>query len=217
MAAGAYRKPIDGLAGMSKKIPCVSYTPRLRVSDILFTRTMTKIKLYIATSLDGFIAREDGSLDWLDALPNPNQIDHGYADFLKTIDTVIMGKSTYEKILSFGVDWPYATCHSYILTTDKDFRAKTAKTQVINQINPSMIEQVKAASKKDIWIVGGGITITHFINLGLIDEMILCLLPTILGKGIRLFPNNPKETLLSPIKSELFETGAVMVTYERKK
>jgi dihydrofolate reductase len=80
-----------------------------------------------------------------------------------------------------------------------------------------MIEQVKAASKKDIWIVGGGITITHFINLGLIDEMILCLLPTILGKGIRLFPNNPKETLLSPIKSELFETGAVMVTYERKK
>ncbi|WP_299529103.1 dihydrofolate reductase family protein [Ulvibacterium sp.] len=177
---------------------------------------MSKIKLYIATSLDGFIAREDGSLDWLYALPNPNQIDHGYADFFESIDTIIMGKGTYEEILGFGVEWPYSNCQTYILTTDKNFKAKTEKTKIIHQVNNPVVEQMKSNADKDIWIVGGGKTITHFIDLELIDEMILCLIPTILGKGIKLFPNNPKETTFELRKSETFETGVVNLTYERK-
>lgn len=93
---------------------------------------MSKTTLYIATTLDGKIARKDGRLDWLFALANPNQIDHGYADFLKSIGTTIMGKNTYNEILGFGVEWPYNGLDSYIVTTNKEFEAKTPETYIIS-------------------------------------------------------------------------------------
>lgn len=71
----------------------------------------SKIKLYVASSLDGFIARKNGELDWLMEHPNPNQLDYGYAEFLNGIDTVLMGRKTYEEILAFDVEWPYADCN----------------------------------------------------------------------------------------------------------
>lgn len=178
---------------------------------------MTKIKLYIAASLDGFIAREDGSLDWLEKLPNPNNVDYGYADFYATIDTVLMGRTTYEEILSFGVDWPYQNCNNYILTSNKNYQTKTENTALINTLDKESIEQIKQDSKKDIWIIGGGRVITEFLNLEVVDEMILCIIPTIIGSGIKLFPNNPKETEFDLVKSESFSTGAVLLTYSKKK
>lgn len=176
---------------------------------------MAEIKLYIATSLDGFIARKDGSLDWLYALPNPNQIDHGYADFFSGIDVVVMGKSTYEEILRFGVEWPYMNCKSYILTSDKNYKPKTDNTETLNSLSKADIEKLKKVSIKGIWIVGGGKTIVQFLDAKLIDEMILCIVPTILGSGIPLFPN-PQEQSFELTKSEKFETGAVNLTYRKK-
>ena len=76
---------------------------------------MPKIKLYIAATIDGFIAREDGSLDWLNNHPNPDQLDYGYADFMSRIDTVIMGRKTYEEVLGFGVEWPYGSLRDRLL------------------------------------------------------------------------------------------------------
>ncbi len=177
---------------------------------------MTKTKLYIATTLDGFIAREDGSLDWLDELPNPNQIDYGYGEFYATIDTVVMGRKTYEEVLGFGVDWPYADCKTYIITSKSDYQTKTENSEVISQLTSETIESIKAESKKDIWVVGGGKVITALLNHGQIDEMMLCLIPTILGKGIRLFPDSPAETKFDLINAETFETGAVILTYRKK-
>ncbi|MGD1893385.1 MAG: dihydrofolate reductase family protein [Cyclobacteriaceae bacterium] len=70
--------------------------------------------------------------------------------------------------------------------------------------------------EKDVWVVGGGLIITEFLYLGASDEMILCVIPTILGSGIQLFPNHPKETKFDLIKTEPFDTGAVMLTYKKK-
>jgi dihydrofolate reductase len=150
---------------------------------------MTKIQLYIATTLDGFIAREDGSLDWLE-FPNPNDIDHGYNDFIKGIDTVIMGRKTYDEVLGFGVEWPYSNCKSYIVSRDNNYKVKTINTELVHNINNDIIKKLKAKSNKNIWLVGGGSLITQFLNESAIDEMILSIIPTILGKGINLFPNS---------------------------
>lgn len=177
---------------------------------------MSEIKLYIATSLDGYIAREDGSIDWLDAVPNPDQIDHGYAEFYETIDTVILGRKTYEVILGFGVDWPYPDCKTYIVTSDSDYQVKTENTEVLNEVSREQVDLIKRHSQKNIWIVGGGKVITAFLNLGQVDEMILSVIPTILGKGIRLFPDSPRETSFELINVQAFETGAVNLTYRKK-
>lgn len=177
---------------------------------------MNKIKLFIATTLDGYIAREDGSLDWLNELPNPNQIDHGYNDFYSTIDVVVIGRKTYEEILGFGVDWPYSSNKTYIVTSKKGYQVQTENTEVIHQIDTNSILKIKENSKKNIWIVGGGEIITAFLNHNSIDEMILCMIPIILSKGIKLFPNNPKETKFELIKSEKFDTGIINLTYLKK-
>ncbi len=176
---------------------------------------MSKIKLYIATTLDGFIAREDGSLDWLYALPNPNQIDHGYQQFLSGIDVIVMGKSTYEEVLGFGIEWPYANCQTYILTSDRAYKTQTANTHTINHVDELTISKIK--KEKNIWLLGGGKAIVEFINRGMIDEMILCMIPIVLGKGIKLFRKEVKETNFELMQVESFETGVVNLTYKHKK
>ena len=177
---------------------------------------MSKTTLYIATTLDGKIARKDGSLDWLFALANPNQIDHGYAGFLKTIGTTIMGKNTYNEILGFGVEWPYKGMDSYIATTNKEFQATTPETYIISSSIADHINILKGQSQKDIWLIGGGQLITYFLNNDLLDRMILTLIPTIIGEGIPLFPDIAKETTWTLTNVERFETGVVNLTYDRK-
>ena len=176
---------------------------------------MRKVKLFIATTLDGFIARENGSLDWLFELSNPNQTDHGYNDFIKEVGIVAMGRKTYDEVLGFGVNWPYSNCKTYILTKNNDYRVKTENTFILNDINKDVIDNLKSHSSGNIWVVGGGNVITQFINESAIDEMTLSIIPLILGNGIRLFPDEPKETNFDLIKSESFETGVVNLTYVR--
>lgn len=176
---------------------------------------MSKIKLYIATSLDGYIAREDGSLDWLENLPNPDNTDHGYSEFYSGIDTVIMGRKTYEEILGFDVDWPYGNSLSYVVTKDKNFEIKTEKTEIVNSIDREFIQNLKKQSKEDIWIVGGGKLIARFLELNAIDEMILCMIPVILGRGIPLFPYGSSETTFRFVKSDTYNTGIVNLFYAK--
>lgn len=178
-------------------------------------RDAGEIKLYIAQSLDGFIARENGALDWLTSLPNPNQLDYGYAEFLTGIDTILMGRQTYEEILGFGVDWPYTKEETYVLTRQKNYPTKTIKTHAV-ELTQSSVKEIRAQSEKSIWIVGGGQIITELLNWDEIDEMIICIIPVILGKGIPLFPNQPKEASFDLVKTEAFDTGAVTLTYRRK-
>ena len=178
---------------------------------------MSRIQLFIATTLDGFIAREDGSLDWLLQLSNPSGTDHGYNEFIGKISTIVMGRKTYEKVLGFGIDWPYTNCRTLVVTKNESFSVSTSHTSVVHEINKESIEEVKAKAESNIWLVGGGEIITRFLDLSEIDEMILCMIPIILGKGIKLFPNEPAETHFEFVRSEAFDTGVVNLTYLRKK
>ena len=176
---------------------------------------MSKIILYIATSLDGYIARKDGSLDWLFALSNPNQIDHGYGELLSNIGSTIMGKNTYNDILSFGVDWPYSELNSYVVTTDKEFKTSTPNTYTVNTYLPDFIKDLQKKNTKDMWLIGGGQLIASFLEHNLLDRMILSLIPKTIGEGIPLFPEIKKETNWNVNKVERFETGVVNISYDR--
>ncbi len=176
---------------------------------------MPKVVLYIACSLDGFIARPDGNIDWLNSLPNPEGIDHGYADFYSSIGATVMGRKTYQEVLGFGVGWPYEGTDSYIVTRDSDFRPSSPGTFPVLKDLPGLVQRLKSNLHKDIWLVGGGQLITSFLNQDLIDRTIITYIPLVIGEGIPLFPGRHKESTWKLIGSQSFSTGAVSLTYER--
>lgn len=143
-----------------------------------------KIVLYIAMSLDGYIARKDGTLDWL---PDPGDIDMGYDDFYDTIDTVVMGAATYEQIINeLSPDvWPYEGKQCFVATTKN--RTSDKRTTFISEDIAGFVSKLKQQPGKDIWLVGGGKLVDPFIKQNVIDQYIITVMPTILGDGIPLF------------------------------
>lgn len=178
---------------------------------------MSEVVLYIATSLDGFIARSDGNLDWLNSIASSDKTDYGYADFLSSIGTTIMGRKTYNEIINFDIEWPYTDISSYIATTNSSLEIVSPNSFIIQDDIATFTTNLKQQTEKDIWLIGGGELITYFLNNNLIDKMILSIVPIILGNGIPLFPNNPNESIWSLLKFEHFDTGVVSLTYEKKK
>ncbi|MGM9988372.1 MAG: dihydrofolate reductase family protein, partial [Bacillaceae bacterium] len=167
--------------------------------------------LYIATSLDGYIAREDGDLDWLESAHTEN--DCGYGDLIKRIDTVLMGKTTYEQVLGFDIPYPYSEQKSYIFshyTTGEDEHAT-----FINEEPIQFVSTLKQQPGKDIWLVGGGKLAASFFKHGLIDEFILAIIPTIIGTGISLYQDKEIETSFALTKVE--RSGDVALLHYKKK
>jgi dihydrofolate reductase len=154
---------------------------------------MRKIILFIASSLDGYIARTNGDIDWL-----PESVASGYDDFIKSVDTVIMGKRTYDQVLTFG-DYPYKDKKSYVLTRNNDC-SKDENTEFVNDAE-KLVKDIIQNSGTDIWLIGGAEVISTFVNLGFVDEIILSIIPIVLGKGIPLFKNIEKD-----VKFELTKT-----------
>lgn len=177
---------------------------------------MSKIQLYIATTIDRFIARENGDLDWLNEIPNSNNLDYGYSDFYEGIETVIMGRKTYEEILGFDVEYPYKNSTSYIFSSQEYYPIKTEKTFLVNELNDEFIQKIRQKSQKNIWIIGGGKLIAEFLNFGAIDEMTLFIAPIVLGKGIKLFPDDTLETKFELVETKSFDTGLLSLTYQKQ-
>jgi dihydrofolate reductase len=155
---------------------------------------MRKIKLFIASSLDGYIAKEDGSVDWL-----PENADSGYGPFYSSIDTVLMGKKTYEQILTFG-KYPYKDKTSYVFTRNINQKKKDKNVEFTSDIE-EFTEELISSSGKDIWLVGGSVIASTFLNHRFVDELILSVIPVVLGKGIPLFKNIKEEIKLELIKT----------------
>ena len=176
---------------------------------------MIKTVLYIATSLDGFIARPDGNLDWLTSIPNPQSGDYGYAELLDSIGTTIMGRKTYEEIIGFGVEWPYTGIDSFVVTTNKNLEIQSPDTYALTENLKDFISALKEKTDKDIWLIGGGKLITTFINEEILDKMIITVIPKIIGEGIPLFANKPKETIWKLTGVKAFDTSVVNLTYEK--
>lgn len=176
---------------------------------------MKKIILYIATSIDGYIAGIDGDLDWLMKYPINSETNYGYNEFYQSIDTVIMGGKTYRDILNMDVIWPYKNKTTYVITHNP-MEAK----ENIHFITENVIENINSLrnkTEKDLWLVGGGKLTAILLDHDLVDEMILTIIPVILGDGIRLFPDKLKESTWHLINSTNYNNGVLQVVYKHRK
>jgi len=175
---------------------------------------MGRLILYVATSLDGYIARADGGLDWLDEIPNPGREDHGYHDLLASTGSILVGRTTYEKILGFGIDWPYPDHRTYVVSRAPDYPVSTPHTRVLSSNLIDAVHALKREENKDIWLMGGGILVSSLLGMGAIDYMIISIVPTILGKGIPLFPEGTRESRWRTVGIHHYPTGIVGIKYE---
>jgi dihydrofolate reductase len=172
------------------------------------------MRLYIAQSLDGFIASEDGSIDFLNSVPNPNKEDYGYHEFLEGIDVIVMGRKSYEKILSFDIEWPYPHCQTVILSSQQNLELKSPNTRLISHLDVNALDELREASQKGIWLLGGGEAIKSCLAMKALEEMHLAIMPITLGRGIPLFPKGRVSSQWQLKSSRAYDTGVVMLSYE---
>ncbi len=175
----------------------------------------TTCSVFIATSLDGCIARSDGSIDWLERANAtvPAGEDCGYADFLQTVDAIVMGRATFEKVLSFP-DWPYGSLPVHVLsTTIRSLPPGVPNSvQVLHATPHEVVERTAAAGHHHLYIDGGR-TIQGFLRAGLITDLTITVIPMLLGSGIRLFGDLPADTDLRLVSSKAFPFGFVQSHY----
>lgn len=176
---------------------------------------MPRIKLYIATSLDGFIARENGNIDWLTKYENNPETDYGYSEFYASIGKVLMGRKTYEQVLGFG-EWPYREKKSYIFTRQKEPMRRENNVEFVSEDIGEFVRQLKGNTEEDIWLVGGSQIIKVFFEENLVQDLIVFVVPIILGSGIPLFDHIGKEIGFRTGRVERYENGLVKLEYEVK-
>jgi len=171
--------------------------------------------VYIATSLDGFIATENGGLDWLE-VPNPDKSDYGYADFIKGIDALVMGRNTFEKVLTFD-EWSYNK-PVFVLsnTLTKLPESVAGKAEIVKGDIASVIHKLNQQGYKNLYIDGGKV-IQSFLREDLIDEIIITRVPVLLGKGIPLFGESEHSIMFKHTKTEVFNNMLVKSYYVRKR
>jgi dihydrofolate reductase len=163
-----------------------------------------KVKLFIASSLDGYIARADHSIDWLFM-----DGDYGYAAFYESIDVIVMGRKTYALVEKMG-SYPYGGKKTFVLSKSRDGEEDE---NVVFTKDP--IRKLIAQAEKGVWLVGGGEIIREFLQEDLIDEFIVSVHPILLGRGISLFPPNDREIGLELASSTVFKNGLVQLCYVR--
>ena len=178
---------------------------------------MSDVKLFIASSIDGFIARDNGSVDWLNDFDDPAGHDYDYGLFYSGISTLLMGRKTYEEVLGFGVDWPYADRRCLVASSNRDLTIRTPDTRVVTDLSNRGVEEIKSDSSGDIWLVGGGMLVRQLLEGNLVDEMIICTIPLLLGTGIPLFVGGDYEARFDVVTSTAYETGAVQTTYRLRR
>jgi dihydrofolate reductase len=172
------------------------------------------IFIYIAASLDNFIATPDGELDWLYAIPNPEQSDFGFAVFIQRIDALVMGRKTFETVLSFD-SWPYQK-PVFVLSRTLVVLPENAigKAELIRG-EPAEVVRVLGARGFHNLYVDGGRTIQGFLEADLIDELIITRVPILLGGGVPLFGSLPREMKFRLISTEHLNETLVKSTYRR--
>lgn len=174
---------------------------------------MRKVVLYIAMSLDGYIADCNGKVDWLRGHSDEEEMVDTYSDFIKNVDTVVMGWNTYHQVSTelSPDDWVYQELTSYVVT----HRAipSTDNIKFVEDDPCSIVRKLKAEQGKKIWICGGANIIHPLVCNGLIDEYYISVIPTILGSGIRLFGETANEIRLRLLHTQAYN-GITELVYE---
>jgi dihydrofolate reductase len=168
------------------------------------------VSVFIGTSLDGFIARANGDLDWL---PAGGGEPHGYDEFIASVDALVIGRKTFEKVLSFEA-WPYGDKRVVVLSS-RPIDLSAAGTGVVEQMGgpPAEIVSRLAASGAHHLYVDGGITIQGFLRAGLIQRFIITRVPVLIGDGIPLFGTLPRDVRLHHMATQHYPSGLVKSEY----
>lgn len=189
------------------------WEPALQVRD---ANMSARVSVFVATSLDGFIARKDGNLDWLDAANEtvPAGEDCGFREFMQSVDHLVMGRSAFEKVLSFG-DWPYGDTAVTVLSRNSiSFPDSLPKTVKHSSEDPQTLCNRLSSEGVEHIYVDGGITIQRFLAERLIDDILITVIPVLLGEGIPLFGPLAQDVSLELTGTKSFEFGLVQLQYE---
>ena len=169
--------------------------------------------VFVGTSVDGFLARPNGALDWL---PAGGGESHGYDEFMATVDTLVIGRKTFETVLSFE-EWPYASKPVVVLSSRPiDLSAATARGGIVEHMGgaPAQIASVLAARGAQNLYVDGGITIQRFLQAGLIHRLVITRVPVLIGDGIPLFGRLGQDIRLRHVLTRSYPSGLVQSEYQ---
>ena len=170
-----------------------------------------KISVFIGTSVDGFIARPNGDLDFL---PVGGGESHGYEEFIATVDALVIGRNSFETVLQFP-SWPYGEKRVVVLSNRPlDLSAAPAATVERMSGEPAAIVAELASRGMNHLYVDGGITIQQFLQAGLVNRLVITRVPVLIGQGIPLFGALPRDILLRHIATHHYPSGLVKTEYE---
>lgn len=176
---------------------------------------MRKISLFIAMSLDGYIAKPNDDLSFLKLVEKEGE-DYGYAEFTSKIDTIIIGRKTYDYVVNEIGASHYDNGQRDIYVITRTERPKVGRTTFYTGNITELVKQLKSENGKNIYCDGGAEVINELLNHNLIDEFIISVIPVILGNGTRLFKDGRPEQALEFITAKTFETGLAQLHYKRK-
>jgi dihydrofolate reductase len=172
---------------------------------------MARIVGYIASSIDGFIATPHGTLEWLIKY-DMDLGEHSYANFIKSIRTVVMGRDTYAYLEKPEIDWPYAD-QRCIVVTSRPIPDPKGTLEIWSQGLDALIENLRGLTDGDVWMVGGGRLQMAFIERDALDEVEIFIVPELIGGGIPLFPPTGFKASPQLIASEVYAPGCVRLHY----
>jgi dihydrofolate reductase len=171
--------------------------------------------VFIGTSLDGYISDKDGGLDFLHSIPNPEQDDLGYLNFMDSIDALLMGRKTYETVLGFGGQWPYNK-PVYVLTNTLPSLPEDLqdKVELVSGSVRQVVEQINGRGLEHLYIDGGRL-IQSFLQEDMMDEMIITQVPILLGGGTPLFRDLPVHLTFELVDTKVILNAMVQSHYKR--
>lgn len=171
-----------------------------------------QVILYIAMSLDGYIAKPNDDISFLSMVEQEGQ-DYGYADFIKTVDAVIVGRKTYDKVISMGFDFPHADKDAYIVTRTP--KPNIGNVKFYTGDLKTLVNQLKNQDGKNIFCDGGAEIVNELLKEDLIDEFMISVIPILVGDGTKLFANGRPEQLLQLVSVKSFNKGLTQLHYKR--
>lgn len=177
---------------------------------------MRKLSLFIATSLDGYIAKPNDDLSFLKLIEKEGE-DYGYAEFTSTIDTIIIGRKTFDYVLKEIGASHYDNGERDVYVITRTERPSMGKVQFYTGNLTELVQRLKSQNRKNIYCDGGAEIINELLKNDLIDEFIISVIPVLVGSGTRLFKDGRPEQQLELVLTKTFDTGLIQLHYKRKK
>lgn len=181
----------------------------LQTMDADVSKSTPRCSVYIATSLDGFIARQNGTIDWLESVQSADE-DYGYKRFFATVDALVLGRKTYDTVLGFGM-WPYEEKRCVVITSDTSRVSRYGEeffsgelSMLLGRLGTDGVERV---------YVDGGTIIGQALRANLVDELTISVIPILLGEGTPLAPELGRDVPLQLTGHRAFESGLVQLDY----